>query len=123
MDKLEILRHFSTTEIKGVTYVKLEDVEFLFGESTNSEAIEVREAEWPKEFDETDVEDYKEYFIRGTNIRLGYKCFNKETGENEYCGMINESCDNFVFYNGEKELIEHFNYILNNRDLIWQYYE
>ena len=123
MDKLEILRHFSTTEIKGVTYVKLEDVEFLFGEKANSGAIEVREAEWPKEFDEADVENYKEYFIRGTNIRLGYKCFNKETRENEYCCMLNESCDDFVFYNSEKELIEHFNYILNNRDLIWRYYE
>ena len=104
MDKLEILRHFSTTEIKGVTYVKLEDVEFLFGEKANSGAIEVREAEWPKEFDEADVENYKEYFIRGTNIRLGYKCFNKKTRENEYCCMLNKSCDDFVFYNSEKKL-------------------
>lgn len=85
--------------------------------------IDVRPGKWPEYYDEHDVSDYNEYFIKGTNIKLGFKYINNETNEQCFYCIV---CDGYGMmdpYDTEKELFEHFEWMLMDKELIWRYYQ
>jgi len=87
-----------------------------------SKVIEKRPGKWPEYYDERDVENYQEYFIKGTNIKLGFTCYDKENDQEEYCCIVTELEDDQEWYDTEKDLFEHFEYILMNKDFGWRYF-
>lgn len=91
--------------------------------SNIEKVIETRPGKWPSYYDEKNVEKYTEYFIKGTNIKLGFCDFNIDEKCEEYCCIISESIDDFIWFDTEKELFEHFECILMNKNLTWRYYE
>jgi len=84
--------------------------------------IEKRPAKWPEYYDEKNVENYQEYFIKGTNIKIGFTCYDKDEDVDDFCCIISESQDDFIWFDTEKELYEHFAYILLNKEFGWQYF-
>ena len=85
--------------------------------------IEIRPGKWPEYYDDLDVKDYNEYFIKGTNIKLGFKYFDNETNEEAFYCIVCNGYDQMDPYDTEKELFEHFEWMLMNKDLVWRYYE
>jgi len=85
--------------------------------------IDKRPGSWPSYYDEKDVDDYYEYFIKGTNIKLGFTYFDKETREENFYCIVCDGYDQMDRYNSEKSLFEHFEWMLTNEELIWRYYE
>ena len=92
-------------------------------ENKIAKIIEKRSGTWPEYYDEKDVENYCEYFIKGTNMKLGFSCFNKENNEWEYCRIVSESYDDFIYSDTEEELYKDFEYILMNENFSWRYYD
>lgn len=88
-----------------------------------SKLIDKRPGCWPSYYDEKDVDDYYEYFIKGTNIKLGFTYFDKETRENNFYCIVCDGYDQMDPYDSEKRLFEHFEWMLMNEELIWRYYE
>ncbi len=88
-----------------------------------SKVIDIRPGKWPEYYDECNVKEYQEYFIKGTNIKLGFKYIHDDSVEWEYCCIISESYDDQIWFETEEELFKHFEWILMNKDLIWRYYE
>jgi hypothetical protein len=60
--------------------------------------IEKRPGKWPEYYDEKNVENYTEYFIKGTNIKLGFYDNNLEEGHEEFCCIISETRDDFIWF-------------------------
>ena len=89
---------------------------------TIKKIIEKRQAKWPSYYDEHNVEDYQEYYIKGTNIKLGFYDKNLDEDCEEFCCIISESEDDFIWFDTEKELFEHFEYILMNKNFGWKYF-
>ena len=87
-----------------------------------AKVIDKRPGKWPKYYDEKNVENYQEYFIKGTNIKLGFCDNNLEEGCEEFCCIISEIEDDFIWFDTEKDLFEHFEYILMNKDFGWKYF-
>jgi hypothetical protein len=85
--------------------------------------IEKRPGKWPSYYDDHDVKDYCEYFIKGTNIKLGFTCFSNETNEEEFYCIVCDGYDQMDPYDTEKELFDHFEWMLMNKNLTWRYYE
>lgn len=85
--------------------------------------IEKRPGKWPSYWDPQNIENYQEYFIKGTNIKLGYTCYNKDEEEIEYCCIISELEDDFDFYDTEQKLLKHFEWMLMNENLGWRYFQ
>lgn len=87
-----------------------------------SKVIDKRPGKWPDYYDERDVENYQEYFIKGTNVKIGFTYYDKEEDKVEYCCIVTESQDDQDWYESEEELFNHFEYILMNPDFGWQYF-
>lgn len=85
--------------------------------------IELRSGNWPEYYDDCVAEDYQEYFIKGTNIKLGFKYIDGETGEQLFYCIVCDGYDQMDPYDSEAELFEHFEWMLMNKELIWRYYE
>jgi hypothetical protein len=85
--------------------------------------IEKRPGKWPSYYDDHDVKDYCEYFIKGTNIKLGFTCFSNEINEDEFYCIVCDGYDQMDPYDTEKELFEHFEWMLMNKNLTWRYYD
>ena len=54
--------------------------------------IDIRPGVWPKYYDGNDARDYCEYFIKGTNIKLGFKYLDGETNEQCFYCIV---CDGY----------------------------
>ena len=87
-----------------------------------AKVIEKRPGKWPEYYDEREVENYQEYFIKGTNVKIGFTCYDKEQDEIDYCCIVTESQDDQDYYDSEEELFKHFEYILMNPDFGWRYF-
>jgi hypothetical protein len=88
-----------------------------------SKIIDKRPAKWPEYYDKKDVENYCEYFIKGTNLKLGFYYKDLETGEDNYYCIVCDGYDQMDPFNSEEELFEHFDYILNTEHDCWRYYD
>lgn len=90
--------------------------------------IECIEAEVPKNWDDPDdIKNYHEYYIKGTKMKIGCKfnCEGYKSGSREerFISLVGEIYDTFDDFSTEKDLIEHFEYIFNNPNITWKYYD
>ena len=85
--------------------------------------IDIRPGEWPSYYDDCDAKEYYEYFIKGTNIKLGFRYIDGETGEENFYCIVCDGYDQMDPYDSEAELFEHFEWMLMNEELIWRYYD
>lgn len=84
--------------------------------------IECRPAKWPTYYDDANVKDYCEYFIKGTNVKLGFRVMNIDENCVDFCCIVSESQDDQIYFEEEAELFDHFEYILMNKEFGWQYF-
>ena len=85
--------------------------------------IDVRDGTWPDYYDDTEVENYQEYFIKGTNVKLGFKYYDVEQKEQCFYCIVGDGYDYQDPFDTEEELLDNFNWFLQNKDLTWRYYE
>lgn len=88
-----------------------------------SKIIEKIPGKWPEYYDNWDVKDYQEYFIKGTKIKLGFTCFNNELNKEEFYCIVCDGYDQMNPFDTEEELMEQFEYILLNEHDCWRYYD
>lgn len=126
---LGVLDRLTAGHLNSKPYVMLEDVEWVIRnggvfddekESGIKNIIDVRPATWPEYYDECGARDYQEYFIKGTNMKLGFKYTNKQK-QKEYCCIITESRDDQEWFDSEENLLKHFEWLLTNKELTWRY--
>lgn len=88
--------------------------------------IDLRPAKYPEYYDNADhCISYSEYFIKGTNMKLGFKCEMIDTDEGIRTDFYCIVCDGYDMmdpYDTEDALMEHFEWMLMNKELIWRYY-
>ncbi len=126
---LGILERLVAGSINGKPYVMLDDVKYIIQnggvinkENNNNSLYERRSETWPNYYDDIDAKDYHEWFIKGTNIKLGFDYINIESNERQYYCVVSESYDDQIPFETEKDMIEHFDYITQNKDFSWRYY-
>jgi len=85
--------------------------------------IDIRCGRWPSYYDECNAQDYYEYFIKGTNVKLGFKYVDGDTGEKYFYCIVCDGYDQMDAYDTEEDLFEHFDWMLNDKELIWRYYQ
>lgn len=85
--------------------------------------LDRRPAQWPSYYDECAAKEYHEWFIKGTNIKLGFDYIDGESNEHCWYCIVCDGYDMMDPYDGEEDLLEHFEWMLMNKDLIWRYYE
>ena len=85
--------------------------------------IDIRPGKWPSYYDDLDISDYQEYFIKDTNIKLGFKYIDNETNEKCFYCIICDGYDQMDPFDSEKELFKHFKWMFMNKDLSWRYYQ
>ena len=84
---------------------------------------ERRDSTWPNYYEDIDAKDYHEWFIKGTNIQLGFDYINIESNERQYYCVVSESYDDQIPFETEKDMIKHFDYIVKNKNFFWRYFE
>ncbi len=138
---LGVLDRLTVGHLNGKPYVMLEDVEWVirnggvfddekesgivFDEEKENDIkniIDVRPATSPEYYDKCGARDYQEYFIKGTNMKLGFKYTNK-LNQKEYCCITTESYDDQEWFGSEENLFKHFEWLLTNTEITWRYYE
>lgn len=85
--------------------------------------IDIRPGTWPAYYDDCAAEDYQEYFIKGTNIKLGFKYIDGECGEQCFYCIVCDGYDQMDPFETEDELMEHFEWMLTTEHDGWRYYE
>ena len=85
--------------------------------------IDIRPGEWPKYYDDCNAQEYQEYFIKGTNIRLGFKYIDGDTNEQCFYCVVCDGYDQMDPYDTEQQLFNQFYWMLYNKDLSWRYYQ
>lgn len=71
--------------------------------------------------DDCNAKEYYEYFIKGTNVKLGFRYIDVATNEEKYYCVVCEGFNHCYSYDSEAELFEHFEWLLLNKELIWGY--
>jgi len=134
---LGILKRLVAGSINNEPYVMLKDAEYIIKNSgiinddgcnsktnTNEESsFDIRPSKWPVYYDDTDMHDYNEWFIKGTNIKLGFDFINNVTQEHLYYCVVTESYDDQIIFKNKYEFIKHLNWIINNKELSWRFYQ
>jgi len=125
---LGILERLAAGSINGKPYVMLDDVKYIIQNSgilnkDNNSLYERRDSTWPDFYDDNGAKDYHEWFIKGTNIKLGFDYINDESNEREYYCIVSDSYDDQIPFNSEKDLIKHFDYMVQNKNFFWRYFE
>ena len=90
---------------------------------TIKKILDRRPGKWPSYYDECDVQEYYEWFIKGTNIKVGFDYIDGETEEHCWYRIITESYDDMIPYDSEKSFMQDIEWMLMNKDLSWRYYE
>lgn len=126
---LGILERLAAGSINGKPYVMLDDVKYIIQnggvinkENNDNSLYEQRSETWPNYYDDIDAKDYHEWFIKGTNIKLGFDYINIESNERQYYCVVSESYDDQIHFETENDMIEHFDYITQNKNFSWRYY-
>ncbi len=84
--------------------------------------LDRREAKWPEYYDETEAEEYHEWFIKGTNVKLGFDYIDGDTGEHIWYKIVCDGYDDMQPYETEEEFLKDIDWMLMNKDLSWRYY-
>ena len=87
------------------------------------EVLDRRSAQWPSYYDECRAEEYHEWFIKGTNIKLGFDYIDGDTGEHIWDKIVCDGYDMMDSYDTEKEFLDDIEWMLMNKELTWRYYE
>jgi len=127
---LGILERLAAGSINGKPYVMLDDVKYIIknggvinkDNNNDNSLYERRSTTWPNYYDDIDAKDYHEWFIKGTNIKLGFDYINIESNERQYYCIVSESYDDQIPFETEKDMIEHFDYITQNKNFSWRYF-
>ena len=134
---LGILKRLIAGSINNRPYVMLDDVEYIIKnsgimenenkfmkpiEGTIMDLLDRRSTPSPAEYDGS-IEDYHEWFIKGTNIKLGYDYYDRELGEQIWSRIVTESYDDQITYKTEQKFLEDIDWLLSNKELMWRYYE
>lgn len=143
MDKIEysigLLKRLACGEINNKSYVMLDDAEYIIRnsgildisenkfmkpiEGTIMDILDRRPATWPDYYDKCDAEEYHEWFIKGTNIKLGFDYIDGETGEHCWYKIVCDGYDQMDHYDTVEDFLKDIAWMLQNKDLIWRYYE
>lgn len=132
---LGILQRLVQGSINGKPYVMLDDAEYVIKNSgvieeepkctpikaTIEDVIDKRPAKWPKHYDDISVSNYREWFIKGTNVKIACDYFDNELGEQCYYKLVGEGYDTMDCCDTEEELLNDLEDILMNNELSWQY--
>lgn len=135
---LGILKRLVVGTINGKPYVWLDDAEYIIKnngvfeeenkfakpiEKSIIDLLDRRPSKWPDYYDECDAQDYHEWFIKGTNIKLGFDYINGETGEHCWYKIVCDGYDQMDPYDTEEDFLEDIEWMLKNKNLTWRYYE
>lgn len=90
---------------------------------TIKKILERRPGKWPSYYDECNAKEYHEWFIKGTNIKLGFDYIDGDTGEYNWYRIITESYDDMIPYDSEESFMQDIKWMLMNKNLSWRYYE
>lgn len=85
--------------------------------------LDRRPSTWPEYYDKCDTKEYHEWFIKGTNIKLGFDYIDDETDEHCWRKIVCDGYDDIDSYDTEKEFLEDIEWMLMNKNLSWRYYE
>jgi len=85
--------------------------------------LDRRPATWPEYYDECDAQEYHEWFIKGTNVKLGFDYIDGETGEHTWYKIVCDGYNQMDPYETEKAFLEDIEWMLMNKELVWRYYE
>lgn len=85
--------------------------------------LDRRPSTWPEYYDKCDAKEYHEWFIKGTNVKLGFDYIDDETGEHCWYKIVCNGYDDMYLYDTEKEFLEDIEWMLTNKNLSWRYYE
>ena len=134
---LGLLDRLVAGTINGQSYLMLDDAKYIVknsgileedkmikpSEDTIRDLFDRRPAKWPEYYDDCNAQEYHEWFIKGTNIKLGFDYIDGETNGHEWYCIVCDGYDQMDPYDSEEDLLEHFEWMLMNKDLIWRYYE
>ena len=143
MNKIEynlgLLKRLIAGYINSKPYVMLDDAEYIIKngdvmdasenkfmkpiEGTIKDVLDRRPGEWPNYYDECNQKEYHEWFIKGTNIKLGFDYIDGETGEHCWYRVVCDGYDQMEPYDTEEDFLKDIEWMLNNKDLSWRYYE
>lgn len=87
------------------------------------DVLDRREAKWPEYYDETEAEEYHEWFIKGTNVKLGFDYIDGDTSEHIWYKIVCDGYDDMQAYETEEEFLKDIEWMLMNKDLSWRYYD
>jgi len=85
--------------------------------------LDRRKSTWPSYYDEHNVQDYHEWFIKDTNIKLGFDYIDKDTNEHIWYKIVCDGYDQMDSYDTEKDFLKDIKWMLMNKNLTWRYYE
>lgn len=134
---LGILDRLEAGIINGKPYVMLDDVKYIIKnsgildedintkpvEGTIKDILDRRPTKWPDHYNECDAEEYHEWFIKGTNVKLGFDYIDGETNEHLWYKIVCDGYDLMEPYETEEKFLEDIEWMLKNKDLNWRYYE
>lgn len=135
---LGLLDRLVAGTINGQSYVMLDDAKYILKnsgileeenkivkptEDTIRDLFDRRPANWPEDYDDCNAQEYHEWFIKGTNVKLGFDYIDGEDNKHEYYCIVCDGYDQMDPYDSEDDLIKRFEWMLKNKDLIWRYYE
>ena len=85
--------------------------------------LDRRPSVWPDYYDECNAQEYHEWFIKGTNVKLGFDYIDGDTNEHLWYKIVCDGYDQMNSYDTEKDFLEDIEWMLMNKELIWRYYE
>ena len=87
------------------------------------EVLDRRSAQWPSYYDEYQAEEYHEWFINGTNIKLGFDYIDGNSRKHIWNKIVCDGYDMMDSYDTEEAFLKDIEWMLMNKELTWRYYE
>jgi hypothetical protein len=135
---LGLLERFVSGSINNKPYVFLDDAKYILKNSgvieeddkntkpiqgSIKDFLDRRPGTWPSQYDEIDAQEYHEWFIKGTNVKLGFDYIDADTGNHCWYKIVCDGYDQMDLYDTENDFLEDIEWVLMNKDLTWRYYE
>ena len=77
--------------------------------------LDRRPATWPSYYDECDAQEYHKWFIKGTNVKLGFDYIDGKTGEHIWYKTVSDGCDQMKPDETEDDFVENIEWMLMNQ--------